>query len=196
MKDNITVLGVGNILYTDDGAGIRVVEKLEAEYEFSDNVIIVDGGVLGINLLGVISNAGKLIVVDTVLNNGAPGDLHRLNHEQIPNRILAKNSLHQVDLIEALPLCSTLDHVPRTTIIGIEPGDLNTLGEVLTPEVDAGLENLAAEVLEEISAQGGTWAAKQGGPSGISGSCQFSYRLLNMKAFQGPPMPSTCRSPR
>lgn len=44
MKDNITVLGVGNILYSDDGAGIRVVEKLEAEYDFPDDVILVDGG--------------------------------------------------------------------------------------------------------------------------------------------------------
>ena len=82
--DNITVLGVGNILYPDDGVGIRVVQRLEAEYEFSDNVILVDGGVLGINLLGIISNAGRLLVVDTVLNHGRPGDIHRLEHEEIP----------------------------------------------------------------------------------------------------------------
>lgn len=161
MKENITVLGVGNILYSDDGVGIRVVEKLEAEYNFPDNVIIVDGGVLGINLLGVISNAGKLIVVDTVLNNARPGDLHRLDHDQIPNRILAKNSLHQVDLIEALTLCSTMDHVPRTTIIGIEPKDLNTLSEKLTPTVEARLEDLTNSVLEEISSLGGTWSQRQ-----------------------------------
>lgn len=161
MKDNITVLGVGNILYSDDGAGIRVVEKLEAEYDFPDDVIIVDGGVLGINLLGVISNAGRLIVVDTILNRGLPGDLHRLSHEQIPNRILAKNSLHQVDLVEALTLCSTLDHVPVTTIIGIEPEDLNTLSERLTPTVEARLPDLMSAVLAEIAALGGTWTKKQ-----------------------------------
>lgn len=161
MKNNITVLGVGNTLYSDDGVGIRVVEKLEAEYDFSDNVIIVDGGVLGINLLGVISNAGKLIVIDTVLNNGRPGELHQLEHEQIPNRILAKNSLHQVDLIEALTLCSTLDHVPRTKIIGIEPEDLNTLSENLTPVVEAKLGDLTERVLEEISSLGGEWSPKQ-----------------------------------
>ena len=161
MEDNITVMGVGNILFRDDGVGIRVVERLEAEYDFSDDVIIVDGGVLGINLLGVISNAGRLIVVDTVLNKGTPGDIHRLTHEEIPNRILAKNSLHQVDLIEALTLCSTLDHVPQTIIVGIEPADLNTLSEELTPVVEAGIPNLISMVLEEISAFGGTWRTKQ-----------------------------------
>jgi hydrogenase maturation protease len=160
MKDNITVLGVGNILYKDDGVGIRVVEKLEKEYSFSDNIIIIDGGVLGINLLGVISNAGKLIVVDTVLNNGKPGDIHKLSHDQIPNRILAKNSLHQVDLIEALTLCNALDYVPQTTIIGIEPEDMENLNEELTPTVAGKLEELSQLVLKEISALGGIWKAK------------------------------------
>jgi hydrogenase maturation protease len=158
--NNITVLGVGNILYTDDGVGIRVVEKLEKAYEFSDNVDIIDGGVLGVNLLGVISNAGRLIVVDTVLNHGQPGDLHRLDHDQIPNRILAKNSLHQVDLIEALTLCNALDHVPETTIIGVEPKDIESLSEDLSPEVGARLDDLVQNVLEEITRLGGSFQSK------------------------------------
>ena len=158
--DNITVLGVGNILYQDDGVGIRVIEKLEAEYEFPDDVFIVDGGVLGINLLGVISNAGKLIVVDTVLNHGQPGDLHRLSHEQIPNRILAKNSLHQVDLIEALTLCKALGHVPQTTIVGIEPKEMEQLEDKLTPEIEAKVGELTQAVLEEIKALGGSFQPK------------------------------------
>jgi hydrogenase maturation protease len=160
MKDRIMVLGVGNILYRDDGAGIRVVETLENQYEFSDNVTIVDGGVLGINLLGIISSADQLIVVDTVLNHGKPGDFHRLEHEDIPNRILAKNSLHQVDLIEALTLCHALDHVPRTTIIGIEPKDLNTLGEHLTPEIESRLDELTGLVLDEVVRLGGNYSLK------------------------------------
>ncbi|WP_320041903.1 HyaD/HybD family hydrogenase maturation endopeptidase [uncultured Desulfobacter sp.] len=158
--NNITVLGVGNILYTDDGVGIRVVEKLEKEYEFSDNVDIIDGGVLGVNLLGVISNAGRLIVVDTVLNHGRPGDLHRLDHEQIPNRILAKNSLHQVDLIEALTLCNALDHVPETTVIGVEPKDIETLSEHLSPEIASRLDDLVHDVLEEVVRLGGSFQPK------------------------------------
>ncbi len=160
MTDNITILGVGNILYRDDGVGIRVVERLEQEYDFPDDVIIVDGGVLGINLLGIISNAGRLIVVDTVLNHGKPGDLHRLEHDEIPNRILAKNSLHQVDLIEALTLCKALDHVPETTIVGIEPKDLDTLDEHLTPEIESRVDDLIEAVLSELTRQGGTYTLK------------------------------------
>ena len=160
MKNNITILGVGNTIYSDDGVGIRVVERLEKEYDFPDNVLVVDGGILGINLLGIISNAGQLIVVDTVLNHGQPGDIHRLEHDDIPNRILAKNSLHQVDLIEALTLCHALDHVPQTTIIGIEPKDLTTLSEELTPEIEAKVDELIKKTLEELVRIGGTYTIK------------------------------------
>jgi hydrogenase maturation protease len=160
MNQNITILGVGNTLYSDDGVGIRVVERLEKEYDFPDNVLVVDGGVLGINLLGIISNAGRMIVVDTVLNHGQPGDLHRLDHDEIPNRILAKNSLHQVDLIEALTLCHALDHVPQTTIIGVEPMDLTTLGEELTPEIGSKMDALIEKTLEELVRLGGSYTPK------------------------------------
>jgi len=121
----------------------------------------VDGGILGINLLGIMSNAGRLIIVDTVLNHGEPGDLHRIEHDDIPNRILAKNSLHQVDVIEALTLCSALDHVPQTTIIGIEPRDLDTLSEKLTPEIETRLDDLTRAVLDELILQGGSYTRKQ-----------------------------------
>ena len=154
------MLGVGNILYKDDGVGIRVIQHLEEKYEFSDHVLLVDGGVLGINLLGVISQAGRLIVVDTVLNHGRPGDIHRLEHHEIPNRILSKNSLHQVDVIEALTLCRALDHVPQTCVIGIEPKDLDTLDDHLTPEIASRLDILEDAVLLEISRLGGDFRSR------------------------------------
>jgi hydrogenase maturation protease len=60
----IMILGVGCTLYSDEGFGVRVIETIQERYEFPDNVLVVDGGVLGINLLGVISKPNRLIVVD------------------------------------------------------------------------------------------------------------------------------------
>ena len=133
----IMVLGIGCILYSDEGFGVRVVEKMEALYEFSDNVLLVDGGVLGINLLGVISKPDHLIVVDAIRNKGKPGDLYRLADDQIPQRIRAKNSLHQGDFLEALTMCQALDKVPETVIIGVEPEDIDTQSLDLTPAIQA-----------------------------------------------------------
>ncbi len=154
MVDEIMVLGVGNILYSDDGFGIRVVEYLQEHHRFPDHVTIVDGGVLGVNLLGVISNATQLIVVDTILNRGRPGDFHRLEGDAIPRRILGKNSMHQVDLLEALTLCNLMGHAPDTVILGVEPRNVTTLHPELTPEIAEKIEPMAAWVIEELKVSG------------------------------------------
>ncbi len=108
----ITILGIGNILLTDEGFGVRVIEKLFDEYEFPDNVAVVEGGVLGIHLLGTLSKTEHLIVVDAVKNRQPPGTLYRLEKEELPERILMKNSLHQTDFLETLTLCEMIDKAP------------------------------------------------------------------------------------
>jgi hydrogenase maturation protease len=153
-EKHIMVLGVGNLIFTDEGVGIHVIRKLEERYGFPENVSIQDGGVLGINLLGVISAADHLIVVDAVKNGGKPGDLHRLEGKEIPKRILAKNSLHQVDLLEALTLCQALDKVPETVIIGVEPKDIESVGLKLTPPVQEKMDSLLEMVLKELDRLG------------------------------------------
>jgi hydrogenase maturation protease len=153
----VMVLGVGCILYSDEGFGVRVVEKMEALYEFSDNVLLVDGGVLGINLLGVISKPDHLIVVDAIRNKGKPGDLYRLTGDQIPQRIRAKNSLHQIDFLEALTLCQALDKVPETVIIGVEPEDIDSQSIELTPTVKIRIDPVIEMVLAELDRLGVSW---------------------------------------
>jgi hydrogenase maturation protease len=151
---DIMVLGIGCILFSDEGFGVRVVEKMEKQYEFSDNVLLVDGGVLGINLLGVISKPKHLIVVDVIRNKGNPGDIYRLEGDAIPERIRAKNSLHQVDFLEALTLCQALDHVPQTVIIGVEPQDIDTQSLDLTPPIQARVDPIIELVLAELDRLG------------------------------------------
>jgi hydrogenase maturation protease len=158
----IMVLGVGNLLFTDEGVGIQVVQSLSEEYSFSHNVSIEDGGVLGIRLLGIISQADDLIVVDAIRNGGPPGTLYRLDGDAIPSRIRAKNSLHQVDLLEALTLCKALDKVPETVIIGVEPQDIETIGLELTVPVQEKFEELKAMILQELDRLGGAYATKRG----------------------------------
>jgi len=153
----IMILGVGCILYSDEGFGVRVIEEIQKRYEFADNVSIVDGGVLGVNLLGVISQPDHLIVVDAIRNRGKPGDLYRLAGEQIPERIRAKNSLHQVDFLEALTLCQALDKVPETVIFGVEPEDIETLSIELTPKIRVKMDAVVEMVLAELDRLGVTY---------------------------------------
>ena len=159
----IMVLGIGCILYSDEGFGVRVVEKMAALYEFTDNVLLVDGGVLGINLLGVISKPDHLIVVDAIRNRGKPGDMYRLAGDQIPQRIRAKNSLHQVDFLEALTMCQARDKVPETVIIGVEPEDIDTQSLDLTPAIQAKVDPVIEMVLAELVRLGGSYCSRNDG---------------------------------
>jgi hydrogenase maturation protease len=154
-QDQITVLGVGNILFRDEGVGIRVIERLVEKYGFPENVSLVDGGVLGFNLLGIISDADRLIVVDAIRNGGNPGDLYRLVGDEIPKRVFAKNSLHQVDLLEAL------DRVPETVIIGVEPEDISTLSIELSEAIHSRIDHLVEMVLDELDQLGVTYQLKK-----------------------------------
>lgn len=149
-SEKIMILGVGNILFSDEGFGIKIVEELEKWFEFSENVEVVDGGVLGVLLLGVISSADHLIVVDVIRNKGIPGDLYRLEGDAIPERIRAKNSLHQIDFLEALTLCQALDKVPETVIIGVEPEDIKTLSTKLTATTRNRMGDVIRMVLKEL----------------------------------------------
>jgi hydrogenase maturation protease len=169
MHDHVIILGVGNLLFSDEGFGIRVAEALERRYDFPRNVSIVDGGVLGVSLLGVMSAADHLIVVDVIRNNGAPGDLYRLAGDAIPERIRAKNSLHQIDFLEALTLCQAMDKVPEAVIVGVEPEDITTLSTDLTATTKSKMESIIRMVLAELDRLGITYRSK-GTDNHVSGN--------------------------
>ncbi len=164
-EKQIMILGVGNLFFTDEGVGIRVAEALQDRYEFPQNVSVVDGGTLGLSLLGVISKADHLIVVDAVRQGGEPGSLYRLAGEEIPKRIRAKNSLHQVEFLEALTCCQALDKVPETVIVGVEPKDITTMSIELTPTVRAKVDELVEAVLKELTSLGGSYCTRKDGES-------------------------------
>ena len=153
-EPHIMILGVGNLLFSDEGFGIRVVEELERRYSFPENVSIVDGGVLGVSLLGIMSEADQLIVVDVIRNKGVPGALYRLEGNAIPERIRAKNSLHQIDFLEALTLCQAMEKVPAAVILGVEPEDINTLSTELTETTKNRIEDVIRMVLGELAQLG------------------------------------------
>jgi hydrogenase maturation protease len=154
----ITILGVGNILLSDEGVGVRVVEHLARNYTFDDRVRVLDGGVLGVRLMGIVGDTDILILVDAVCNRGEPGDLYRLADQQVPRRVLAKQSMHQMDLPEVLALCRAIDHDPKVVVIGVEPEDIATFNDRLTPVVAARVEALAAMVLGELDRLGVSYA--------------------------------------
>ena len=152
----IIVLGVGNILQTDEGAGVRVAQELDETYDFPENVTVMDGGVLGLSLMGTIEKADYLIVIDAVKLGGKPGDLFRVPWEEITDRTRYKDSLHQVDFVETMSLLPLVAKAPKTVIIGVEPQDIETWALKLSPPVAARIPDICQMVLDELESLGVT----------------------------------------
>jgi hydrogenase maturation protease len=157
-EKHILVLGVGNILLRDEGIGVRAIEHLQANYTFSPNVHLLDGGTLGIRLLEYITAADHLIVVDAVRNGGPPGTLYRLLADQLTRCISFKNSLHQTGLLETLAYAEMLDKRPSTIVVGIEPADIAPWGTELTEPIQKRMTQLIERVLAEIEQAGGSFS--------------------------------------
>ncbi len=150
-SETIIVLGVGNILLKDEGVGVRVVEELQRRYEFPENVKVVDGGTQGLWLMATLQEANHLIVVDAVKGGGQPGTLYRLEKQDLPTGLRAKQSAHDSDLVEALNLCKLLDAEPETVVVvGIEPADIQPFGLELTDAVAAKMDHLVDNVVKEL----------------------------------------------
>ncbi|MDQ7782616.1 MAG: HyaD/HybD family hydrogenase maturation endopeptidase [Desulfomonilaceae bacterium] len=150
-SDTIIVLGVGNILLKDEGVGVKVVEELQRRYDFPDHVKVVDGGTQGLWLMATLQEARHLIVVDAVRGGGPPGTLYRLEKEDLPTGLRAKQSAHDSDLVEALNLCKLVDTGPETVVVvGIEPADIQPFGLELTDAVASKVDELIDRVVGEL----------------------------------------------
>jgi len=160
-KNKILVLGVGNILFTDEGVGVRAVEKLIEDYEFSDNVELMDGGTLGTRLMDPIMNCDLLIVVDAVLGDGPPGSIYRLTGDDLRKSIAFKNSMHQTDLVDTLIYCELAGHRPDAVVVGIEPYDYRTMSVEVSEVSRQRMPEIAEKVLEEIAKAGGSYKPKE-----------------------------------
>ncbi|MGC8603962.1 MAG: HyaD/HybD family hydrogenase maturation endopeptidase [Desulfomonilaceae bacterium] len=157
MTDQITILGVGNILLRDEGVGVRVIEALNRKYVFPDNVNLVDGGTQGLWLLPTIQQSDYLIVVDAVLGAGKPGSLYRLEKSDLPKGLRFKQSSHDSDLIEALNLCALIENGPKSVVVvGIEPLEITPLGLELSREVESRVDDMVEMVVDELKILGVT----------------------------------------
>jgi len=150
----ITVLGVGNVLLTDEGIGIHMVQRLRQGYIFPQNVELVDGGTLGLNLLPLITDTDRLLVLDAVTNGGKPGDTYVFTTQDFPCELRAKDSLHESNLSEVLALSEYLTRLPETVIVGMEPLDMSSFGVELTLPVKQNLEVMERLVLEQLAKWG------------------------------------------
>lgn len=153
---SILVLGVGNILLTDEGIGVRVVEALEQRYQIPAEVEVMDGGTAGMELLASIANREHLILIDAVNTGAAPGTLVKLQDEEVPALFKNKISPHQLGISDLLGVLTVTGEMPeKMTLFGVVPFSLDTSTELSEP-MQPLLEQLLQNTVAELAALGHT----------------------------------------
>lgn len=147
------VLGIGNTILTDEAAGVRVVEALERGYALPANVLAIDGGTSGMEMIEDLSDLDFLIVVDVVKTGAAPGTVVKIDGADIPVFFRSKLSPHQIALPDVLASLELLGTMPREIIVlGVEPISLE-LGMEMTTTVAERIPQLVGMVVEELTSR-------------------------------------------
>jgi hydrogenase maturation protease len=158
---SLLVLGLGNVLCTDDGLGVRVLSRLERGYLAPPGVRLMDGGTLGLSLLSALENAANVILIDAIQTGEPPGSLVRLEGSDVVSAARERLSPHQVgvaDLMDAMRLRQSTP--PHMILLGTVPESIE-LGVGCSPAVHAALPDLIEQVISEAASMGFNFAVRR-----------------------------------
>ena len=135
MEKRALILGIGNVLWADEGFGVRAVEALDQRYEFPSSVKLMDGGTQGIYLVHHVEQADILVVFDAIDYGLEPGTLKLIEGDEVPRFMGAKKmSLHQTGFQEVLAMAEMLGNYPQhLLLVGVQPVQLEDYGGSLRP---------------------------------------------------------------
>jgi len=140
--ESILVLGIGNLLWADEGFGVRAVQELHRRWRFPQRVSLVEGGTQGFNLLSHVQDADRMIVFDAIDYGLPPGTLKILSNDQVPRFMGSKKlSLHQTGFQEVLGVAELTGRLPvELVLIGVQPEDMEDYGGRIRPVVKAQIQ--------------------------------------------------------
>ena len=168
---SILVLGLGNILLSDEGVGVRIVEALDAAHELPAEVEVLDGGTSGMDLLDMVAERDCLIVADAINADQPAGNVIRLEDDDIRMLFETRFSPHQLGLSDMLAALRLVGKAPRRVIVvGVVPQNLS-LGMELSPPVTQGRDAALGVIVDELTRLGAAPRPRlhRGAPAHVSG---------------------------
>jgi hydrogenase maturation protease len=167
------ILGIGNVLWADEGFGVRCVEYFAAHYELPPQILVLDGGTQGLYLLPYLQQARRLVVFDAIDYGLEPGTLRLIENDDVPRFMGAKKmSLHQTGFQDVICAAQLTGQCPEEMLlIGVQPEQLDDYGGSLRPQIRA-LVPIAAERAAERLHSWGLDVARR--PESPATSCSES----------------------
>ena len=149
-ENSIVVLGVGNILLTDEGLGVHVVEDLKANYTFIPQISLIDGGTMGMELLTYMRGMKKILLIDAVNGGEAPGTIYEFPHRELEQYFTDHISVHEVGMQDILRIRAIQENpLEDAIVIGVEPESLDVGFEPSAP-VQKALPEVKERVLRVL----------------------------------------------
>ncbi len=152
-KGPILVVGVGNILFSDEGLGVRTLEYLEKHYHIPEELTLLDGGTMGLSLVDCLLDARKVIIVDAIRGGNPPGFVYSLELKEVPSDMRPLFSLHQLGMNEIVGLSRVLHDKLDIVLAGMEPMELSPSTE-LSAVVRLRMPLLAEVIRKEVRKSG------------------------------------------
>ena len=149
-ENSIVGLGVGNILLTDEGLGVHVVEDLKANYTFTPQISLIDGGTMGMELLTYMRGMKKILLIDAVNGGEAPGTIYEFPHRELEQYFTDHISVHEVGMQDILRIRAIQENpLEDAIVIGVEPESLDVGFEPSAP-VQKALPEVKERVLRVL----------------------------------------------
>lgn len=191
MQASALVLGIGNVLWADEGFGVRAVEALHDAYALPPAVTLMDGGTQGLALLADVTSHSHVLVFDAIDFGDAPGTLRVLRDREVPAWAGTKMSLHQQSFMELLAIADVQERFPpHLALIGVQPERLMDFGGSLSETVRARLAAAVGHAVAQLHDWGFTAQPRQAPPAE-----RLNDRAIAMRDYEAgrPPAELACR---
>ncbi|MCK4440837.1 MAG: HyaD/HybD family hydrogenase maturation endopeptidase [Sulfurovaceae bacterium] len=153
--EKVALIGIGNIMFHDEGLGAYLVKYIEANYEPHPKLTIVEGGTLGFTLMTYYQEYDKIIVVGTGSKEGEVGTIVSENAEQVmANESSTRKTANEVEITMMIEICSFHEDMGEVQLITMVPHDIIEVKNALTPQALACMPKLVDATLEELKNSG------------------------------------------
>jgi len=154
MQDKNIVIGVGNLLFCDDGIGVLAIKYLQENFKFEPALELLDGGTLGFNLAEYFLEYDNVFIIDTISSSDEAGTIYKIPSDELLGSGSYKNTAHEVEVVQMLEACELYERKAKVTIFGIVPKDIISVKIGLSKTIELKFDELIKLIIHEIEKLG------------------------------------------
>lgn len=149
---SIAVIGIGNILFNDEGLGIYATQFIKQNYHFTPQIELIDGGTLGMNMIHYYQSYERVLLLDTIsVDENAPaGSIYNLDAKVLQGLGSCRKTAHEIEVLQTLELGALAGDMAEIQIIAMVPEEMDSVVMALTATVQQAMPLFIQTIIEEL----------------------------------------------